>query len=421
MILKLRLRFIVTTMVSLMLVLTVIMGLILTFNYRGVIAEADRTLSILSANNGTFPKKETGTQGRAQTGEPPEPMAPDMKQMSPELPYESRYFSVLLSGEGEVISADTGKIAAIDTETAIRLARNVYSASTVSGFTGNYRYSKNTTDKGEERIIFLDCTKSLSTFRTFLMTSVAISIFGLLAVFVLIFFLSKRMIRPFLESYEKQKQFITDAGHELKTPLTIINADVEVLEMEQPDNEWTEDIRLQTRRLVSLTNDLILLSKMEEANPPVTMVELPFSDLASETAQSFQALAKSRQKTLDIQIEPMLTLRGDEKALRQLITILLDNALKYSDPHGEITFSLARQKKMICLTIANTTDAPLPKQLDMLFDRFYRADASRSHSTRGFGLGLSIARRIVEVHKGKILASQDNGHRLKIQILLPRA
>lgn len=418
MIRKLRIRFIVITMGALILVLLTIMSLINIFNYYSVISEAEQILSILEANDGTFPKKGN-TDDLPQKSTAPQPSGPDNKRFSPELPYESRYFSVVLSSDGNVVSVDTGKIAAIDTDTAIEFAEKVFNSNRENGFLGNYRFKNSVTQNQDTRIIFLDCTKSLSTFRNFLITSGAISLMGLLSVFILIFFFSKRIIRPFLESYEKQKRFITDAGHELKTPLTIINADIELLEMDNESNEWLEDIRAQTRRLTNLTNDLILLSKMEEDHPPVTMIDFPFSDMVEETAQSFQAVAKTRGKKFEMNIEPMISLHGDEKALRQLVTILLDNALKYSDEHGEIIIGLKKQKKSVCLNVQNSTDCPLPKQLDTLFERFYRADTSRSSANKGYGLGLSIARKIVYTHRGKISVSKDGEKLLKICIVFP--
>lgn len=408
MIKKLRIKLIAASMLSLFLVLLIIMGTVNILNYREILTDADNTLSILKDNDGTFPKRESFHV----------PEEHGQKPMSPELPYESRYFSVVLSDSGNVVSVDTGKIAAVNTNTAAEFAQSVFLSGRERGFMENYRYVRH--DKGDQvQIIFLDCGRDLSTFRSFLFASGIISLLGLLAVFGLILLLSKRIVRPVLESYEKQKQFITDAGHEIKTPITIIDADAEVLEMELGENEWLRDIQSQTRRLASLTNDLILLSKMEEDKPPLTIIEFPFSDLVSETAQSFQALAKAQNKTFTADIKPLISLLGDQKALRQLISILLDNALKYSGNQGRIHLSLQKQKKAVCLTVENTTDSPLPQRLDDLFERFYRADASRNSQTGGHGLGLSIAKAITEFHKGEIHAFCPEQGILKIQVLLP--
>lgn len=407
MIKKLRIKFIALSMFSLLLVLFIIMGSINILNYQDIIKDADSVLSILKSNNGAFPKME---EPRGKHDSP--------KPLSPETPYESRFFSVLMSHEGEVISVDTGKIAAVDTATAMEYAESLWERQENQGFIGDYRYTFQETDEGT-RIIFLDCGRTLSTFRSFLFTSCGISLLGLLAVFTLLALLSGRIIKPFSESYEKQKRFITDAGHELKTPLTIIDADADVLSMEFGENEWIQDIQSQTKRLASLTNDLILLARMDEGTKQVQKIDFPFSDLASEMVQSFQALALQQNKTFSSRIQPMLSLCGDEKSLRQLLSILLDNALKYSNPEGAISLSLEKSGKSIRLTVFNTVEYISPESLPHLFERFYRADPSRNSQTGGYGIGLSIAKAIVTSHKGKITASSQDGRSLQVVVVLP--
>ena len=408
MIRKLRIKLIAVSMLSLLLVLLLIMGTVNLLNYRDIVAGADTTLALLEENGGRFPQRLEGRP--AQDMPKPGPM-------SPELPYESRYFSVTLNGAGETVTVDTGKIAAVDTTTAIEFARRVFESGKTGGFLGNYRYTRSDGEEGA-LIIFLDCGRSLSTFRSFLLASCGISALGLLAVLGLVVLFSGRIIKPVSESYEKQKRFITDAGHELKTPLTIIDADTEVLAMETGENEWIRDIRRQTARLASLTNDLTYLSRLEEQHP-LQKMEFPLSDVVDETAQSFQAPARTQGKHLRLRIQPMLSLYGDERAVRQLVSILLDNALKYSDEGADISLTLDRQGKTVRLTVENTTRAPLPDNLDSLFDRFYRADSSRNSQTGGHGLGLSIARAVVEAHKGKISASAGAGGTLRITAALP--
>ncbi len=433
MIKKLRAKLVAASMLSLFLVLTVIMGAVNFLNYREILAEADETLSILQENGGVFPKREDLFRPEDGVGPEPESQADQgekvrQKPFSPELPYESRYFSVRLTQSGAIVSVDTGKIAAVDTDTAAEFAQAVFATGSERGFLGDYRYARSA--EGEESlIIFLDCGRGLSTFRTFLAASCGISFLGLLAVFGLILLFSKRIIRPILESYEKQKRFITDAGHEIRTPITIIDADAEILEMEEGENEWLRDIKAQTKRLTALTNDLVFLSRMEEEKPRLAEIELPFSDLVSETAQSFQAPAKTQGKHLSLQIQPMLTVKGDEKALRQLVSILLENALKYSVEESGILLSLEERKRNICLAVENTTEAALPEQLNAMFERFYRADPSRSSQTGGYGLGLSIAKAVVEAHRGKIkaclaetsqeTAGKESLHRLRIEAIFP--
>lgn len=405
MIQKLRTKLIVASMLSLVLVLTIIIGAASVLNYRDITTNADSVLAILQENDGEFPM---------MMGKKPDKHD---EQFSPELPYESRYFTVFLKADGTTSAVNTGKIAAVDTETAISYAQDVLVSGDTSGFHGDYRYLAYTVGE-ETHVIFLDTGREMSSFRRFLYTSAGVSLGGLLAVFLLLLFVSGRIVKPFAETYQKQKQFITDAGHELKTPLTIIDADAQVLEMDVGENEWLSDIQAQTKRLAQLTNSMLQLARMEE-QPQVEKIAFPLSDVVQETAETFGALAKTREKTLSIDIEPMLSLTGDEKAIRQLLSILLDNAVKYADKHGKITVSLKKHKNHIQISVYNTAQAIDRESLPHLFDRFYRTDASRNSRTGGYGLGLSIASSIVAAHKGKIWAETADGKSLRITASFP--
>ena len=338
MIKTLRRKFIAATMLSLAAVLLVILGGVNLMSYQKVISDADAILELLCANSGTFPEFPAGKRP-AQTAAQP-PVSADKRGfgergLSPETPYESRYFSVVLDEAGQVVYTDTVQIAAIDGDTAASYAQAVWQSGRTSGFWEDYRYACRSEANGW-RIIFLDCGRTLSGFRTTLLASVMLALVGLGAVLVLLLILSGRIIRPVAESYEKQKQFITDAGHELKTPLTIISADTDLAEMECGENEWLEDIRRQAQRLTGLTEDLIYLSRMEGAQPRLQFLEFPISDVVEEMAQSFVAPARSQDKNLDIEVRPMISCNGDDKAVRQLVAILMDNALKYAPPGGTV-------------------------------------------------------------------------------------
>lgn len=361
------------------------------------------------------PQTASGAEGQS-TDDRRDPTAIRSKEM----PYESRYFTVTVNAAGDVLSVDTGKVAAVDMEQAVEYAETVRSRADERGFVDDYRYRVVETSEGQ-RLLFLDCGRNLTTFRSFRTASLLVSAGGLAAVFALILAFSGRIVRPVAESYEKQKRFITDAGHEIKTPLAIIEADADVLEMDlDGESEWLQDIRTQTRRLTDLTNDLVYLSRMEERPDSRQMVEFPLSDVVEETAQSFRSRAMQKQVTFTERIEPMLSLRGDEKALRQLTSILLDNAVKYAPEGGEISLTLERQGKGVSLTVFNTSAAPVPREsLTKLFDRFYRSDPSRSSATGGHGIGLSIARAVVNAHKGRITAQTADERSLIMHVWLP--
>ncbi len=211
------------------------------------------------------------------------------------------------------------------------------------------------------------------------------------------------------ESYEKQRRFITDAGHELKTPITVIDTSAEVLELEQGENQWTKSIRHQAARLASLTENLISLSRMDESSS-LAMVDFSLSDAVEESADALRALLETGGRSLRMDIEPHISCRGSEQHIRRLVGILLDNASKYAVPDSEIMLSLKKQGKSAVLICENQADDVAPGDHDEFFERFYRADASRSSETGGHGIGLSMARAIVQAHRGKISAFSPDGH-----------
>lgn len=413
MIKKLQRKFVAVAMLSLFIVLLIIIGTVNILNYTRMADDAQRTINILKENDGSFPKPDMKPGHGKEI----------FKGMSPEAPYESRYFSVLMDGSGNVSTIDTGKIAGTDTDEAAEYAAKVLECGRTSGFMGQYRFGIKDKDNGK-LIIFLYCGRELSNFRAVLLISVGISFVGMLAVFLLLIFFSGRIVKPVSESYEKQKRFITDAGHEIKTPLTIIDADAELVGLDCGENEWLEDIRKQTKRLTALTNDLIYLAKMDEGQKSSTKIEFPLSDVVEETAESFRARAVNENKKLDIDIQPEITYCGDEKAVRQLVSILVDNAVKYSDGTGSISVKLEGQggtsklSKGFRLQVFNSCEHIEPESVKHLFDRFYRAEQSRNSQTGGYGIGLSVAKAVVDAHKGKITADTADGKSLRITVVM---
>lgn len=408
---KLRKKLILAAMLSLLLVLLLLMGGVSCLNYWKILANADNTLQLLAQNDGAFPSADLLLSGREEKGS-------RSHRHFAELPYETRYFSVVLDDDGSVKTADTGKIAAIDAETAIEYAKRVWQSGAAKGFVRNYRFLQ-TREDGESLILFVDCGRELDSFRTLLLSGLLISAGGTVLVLILLLLFSKRMVRPFSEIYEKQKRFITDAGHELKTPLTIIDADAEILTMDIGENEWVNEICNQTRRLANLTNDLIFLSRMEE-NAPAQMRTFSLSELMEHTVQSFAGVAKTQEKEIQAEISPGLSLCGEEKSIQKLLTILLDNALKYAPAQSTIFCGLTSHRRQLQLWVCNPADPLTNEQISRLFDRFYRADASRNSQTGGYGLGLSIAKAIVTAHRGKITASLSAQHMLTITVFLPQ-
>lgn len=398
---KLKAKFILATVLSLLIVITVIVGAINAFNYKSVISDADKTLQLIMDNKGRFPNK-------------PGMIKPDPDiHITPESPFEARYFTVFFEN-GEVTSVNTASIAAVDYDKAVNMASAVITHKVNKGFWGNYRFLASV-DGEKISIIFLDCTRSLDAANTFLILSVFISLLGIIAVFLLVWIISDRIVKPIADGYEKQKRFITDAGHDIKTPITIIDADAELIEMELGESEWLTDIKKQTARMASLTNDLIYLSRMEE--PEITPhVDFPLSEVAEEVVNSFGAPAKSKNIKINLSTDPALFYCGDEESIKKLFTILIDNAVKYSPAGENIELSVKKQGRGIRIQISNVAPELTDATIKRMFDRFYRSDSARS-SGGGFGIGLSVANAIVASHKGKISAHKDGG-RLIIEAIL---
>ena len=338
-----------------------------------------------------------------------------------ETPFDARYFSVDLDDAGAVSTIHLDSIASVTEETATAMATEVLSKSKTTGYYQGFRYAKATKSDGTNYYVFLDCNRELATFSSFFRASLIVSAIGALSYLVLVLIFSKIVLRPVAESYEKQKRFITDASHEIKTPLAIIDANTEVIEMEAGESEWTKSIRNQIKRLTSLTEKLVFLSRMDEESTKLEMREFDLSGLLDETIDSYEAVAISAGKTLERVIAPNVRLYGDETNILQMITLLMDNAMKYSNEQGDILVKLEQMQKgkhRLKLTFRNTVEEIAVGNHDEFFERFYRADESRSTKTGGHGIGLSVVKAIVQAHKGKVTAESKDGKSLQFVIML---
>ncbi|MFV0379544.1 MAG: sensor histidine kinase [Anaerorhabdus sp.] len=384
-----------------------ILGVINITNYHNINKRADRILSLLIENGGKFPKLDMPMENIDRM--PP--------SISPEVPFETRYFTVFFDDNGNINASNTGSIAAISNKSAQDYAKEVYASGKESGFYDDYKY-KLAKYNDETFIIFLDCGRDFDTFRTFLTVSIFVSFIGIILVFILVLVLSKIAMGPIAQSYEKQKQFITDASHEIRTPLTIIDANTEIAEMKSGENKWTQSTRQQVKRLSELTSNLIALAKMDEGDTKTLMTDFSLSNAVLEATEPFMSLAKVQGKSLKINVERDISYFGDEKALRQLLSILLDNAMKYSNDSADIKLTLKRNNKKRELTLFNTVDNITFGNHNEFFDRFYRGDTSRNNEMAGYGNGLSLAKSICDSHKGSISAKSDDGKSLTITVLL---
>ena len=410
---RLRFKLIAVSMAVTLLILGLIVGGINFINFKKVIDNADTTIDYLANNYNT---EETRPEPPDEGGDWDGFRHFD-DGISPEVKFESRYFVVSFDSDGNVASIDTKHIFAISEEDSIKIAKQIYKGSSDRGFYRNYRYAKISLN-GYNAVMCLDVYNGLSSANYFLLVSLSASFIGWITVIIIVLAFSKRIIAPVSKSYERQKRFISDAGHEIKTPLAIIEADIGVMEINEGENEWLDDIKTQVRRLARLTNDLIHLSKLDEGKDSLKFIDFSVSDLAKETVTSFTGLATVNNKKLEANIQPNLTLKGDTESIRELLTILLDNAIKYSTGDGNISLEVKKRNGHIVIEASNSAKNLTKENAEHLFDRFYRADESRNSETGGHGIGLSMAKAIVEAHKGKISAEVTDDGELKIKAVI---
>ena len=412
MIYRLQRKFILISTVAVLSVIALVFGVILVLNITSMNRNMDILADRVSEGGGRFP----GSLGEMI---PPDKIPPRNEQnfdfITPETPFSTRHFTVFFDKEGKVDQIFIESIYAIDEDTAIEYAKKVMDDGKERGWISNYRYKAFSSEMGYG-VVFVDGSMSRST----LMQTTMIAGFVLLGcaalVLILIFLLSKKAVKPIAESYEKQKQFITDANHELKTPLTLILANLDIAEAELGKNEWLDDIRSEGHRMTELVNHLVALSRMDEEGQPLSVTEVAFGQLVTDTVAEFEPLARERGKALTAAVEGEITYHGDEALLRRLVGILMDNAIKYCDQGGEIRVSIGKGRRIV-LTVENTYAGVGELELNRLFDRFYRADKARKF-TGGYGVGLSMAKAIAERHKGEITAYKKDATHIGFKVIL---
>lgn len=420
MIKKLRWQIIGITMISVFFVLAIIIIAINITNFNNVKSSNDDVIETIS-NNGGVLESNTNTPDADSFFENFSPnrsfFSMDDYIRDFESAYDTRYFTVTFNSNGTITDVNIDNVAAITSEQAVEYAELLIKKGKDEGLIGSYNYRLVEIDN-ENMYIFVDCSKELTTFYDSLITSIVISICGMALVFVLAYFLSKIIVKPVETSIKNQKQFITDASHELKTPLTIIDANTEIIEMEAGESEWTESNKKQIDRLTDLTNKLVMLTRMDEKENSYEFVKFNLSDLCNDICFSFESVAKKKEKIFTYNVETGIEFNGDESAINQMISSLFENAFKYSNDGGEINFTLKRKDKKIKIILENTVDSITPGNHNELFERFYRSDSSRNSKVGGSGLGLSIVNAIVTGHKGKVNCVSEDEHSIKFEVTL---
>lgn len=274
-----------------------------------------------------------------------------------------------------------------------------------------------------EIIVFLDITAQQKILTNLIYTFTAVGLLMLVILYFTSRFFANRSIAPVREAFDKQKQFIADASHELKTPLTIINTNADVLLSNSDDTirnqaKWLQYIKSETERMTRLTNDLLYLTEMDDTRTSMIHSRFNMSDAVENIILTMEAVIFEKHISFDYDIEPNLTVQGNSEQLMQVVMILLDNAVKYTNPKGSVAVTLKKQNTDVLLCVSNTGDGIATEHLTRIFDRFYRTDTSRARKQGGYGLGLAIAKSIVDQHKGKIYAKSVAGESTSFYVQL---
>lgn len=394
---KMRWRFIGAAMVAFTTVVLTLLCCVNVWNSRNITDQLDNTLQMLYT---------AGRNDLSQMFQQKKPPRDGGIPFSGEMPYMIRFFSVHYDKNGDLLDINQDYIASVSEDEALRFAGHALETGNERGFYSGYRYLVGRED-GQTTVLFLNAERELRAMRDLLVNTLVISGLCLVVVFILVLLLAGRAVAPYMRNLEMQKQFITNAGHELKTPLTAISTSADVLAMEYEDNEWIHNIQVQSNRLSKLISHLVALSRLDEENPLPEKVSFSLNDALWETTDPFVPLIHATGKTYLQDIQEDLTVTGDRTAIQQMVSILLDNAVKYTPPGGKIRLIAFRKGRKTVMEVSNTCGELDRSELARLFDRFYRVDKAHSGTVNGNGIGLSIAKAIAEAHNARIQAEKS--------------
>ena len=422
---RLQRRFILISMTSLAIVIFIISGLMNIGNLLSSRTAIESLMSEICENRGVLPDVSENRQENEKSEERDAEsrytdtlhydllsifgIERDTDALSPGYRDSTRFFAVLFHADGTLDEIKTSRISSIDEDAAVELAELAKNRGIRFGRSGAFYYKYHRYDDGSSIVIYMDCTAEIRAYLRVLYISLIIGFSSLLLAFPLVCFFSNRAVRPEIRNVERQRQFITNASHELKTPLSVIRANTELLELMEGENEWTESTLRQVDHMNDLIKNLVMLSRSEEMVDRSSMTEINVTDTISETVETFRPVAIQAGKTLTVSIRDEIRMITDRDMIEQLTSLLIDNAIKYCDDDGVVEVNASQKGRGLRLVVSNTYANGKGQDYSRFFDRFYRADASRSEQKKGYGIGLSIAQNIVQLNKGSINASWKDG------------
>ena len=387
---KIRLQFILIASAAVMGILIVFVGIFNSFELFQNNREIAIVLDLLAQNEGKLPDEET-------LKEELEDVRLSVNQVQ-----QLNYFSYTVDGEETIVSSDLDHIrdfAASDLEDFAQLVDYNQDDGLITISDNSYAYRVQSQSDQRFLVLVLDTSTFVHHRSDLFSASIELSLYSLVLFVLIVFVFSGRAIKPYVENAEKQKRFIANAGHELKTPLAIISANTEMQELLEGETEWSKSTKDQVLRMTDLINRMVTLAKMEE-EPDIVLSTVDFSRIAEDAAEDFKATLVKNGKDFEMDIQPGIQVKAEEKSLFELVTILVDNACKYCDPGGKV---------QVRLEVSNTYAEGSDVDYSRFFNRFYREDESHNSQVSGFGIGLSMAEGIVKIFKGKLSVHYKGG------------
>ena len=405
---QLRLKFIRIAMAALAAAVILVTGAINVMNWLNVRAEIGDTVTFLAESDGMIsPERAKEWAGR------------DKHRKN--VLTRSEYFIARAEGNDAWQIVNEGQNGAVSREEAEGLLERAVSSGKDTGFLDDYCFRKFSARGGSTAILFLNCENYLTAGRKLLLFSAIVCAAGILLALLVVSLLSKKAIKPFIRNEEKQKRFITDASHELKAPLAVISANMDVLALKDKDDPFITSTKNQAAAMRGLVEDMVYLARVDETDRPMKTEDIDLKALVTETAEPYRAMAEFRGMEFTCEADRDLTVRGEEDGLKRVVSILCDNAVKYTPEGGAIRLRAYPDGRNAVIETENPPAQPLTEEdCARLFDRFYRADEARDREKKsGYGIGLSIAQAVAARHGGTVSAGMTADGKLRIRVTVP--
>ena len=372
---------------------------------RGGIVQLANTMETTA---GTEPNNKNGDPAR--NGEPPiEPVPKSLGSID--------FFIIMADDEGNYLATLNNED--ITEETAQKYITAILDDGAQTGMVNHkFQFYRQPKSNGT-LMVFTDKGAEMDTLAQMKRTTIIIGVVSVVVLSVAAFFLSKKSIEPIKTAFEQQKRFVSDASHELKTPLTVISANADVLAGEIGENKWLNYIKSQTDRMNVLVNDLLNLTRLENNTTDFICTDFDLSKAAENTALPFECQAFEMNRKFVVDIEEGITVNGSERHIKQMMAIFIDNALKYSNEGGTVKVTLCRHGDKKVFSVFNTGQGVREDEKEKIFERFYRSDESRNRATGGYGLGLAIAKSVIDKHKFKVHVENQEGSSICFVVTMP--